>query len=116
MRGEPVEDLEELELIVEIVLEPQHYAIELGAHGEPAVARRELVLDGVEIAAAGAREIFDTNGRQLFRRRRDRHRPFMQHVAPGQHLGARQRAAKHLASGIAVGDDEIGRDDHPRPR
>ncbi len=108
MIGEPVEHLKQLELIVEIVLEPQHHAVELGAHGKPPIARRELELDGPDLAAAGAGQILDAAGGQVFERLGERDGAFMQHVAPRQDLGARQRAAKQFAGRVAVGDDEIG--------
>ena len=121
LAAEPVEDLQELELVVEIVLEPQDDAVERRRMGEPAVARLQIGRNLLPLAPAPVRQILGADRGQLGERASRRHRPLMQHVAPRQHLCARNRAAKQFAGRIAIGDDEVrtaisrGRGRAPRP-
>jgi hypothetical protein len=84
--AEPIEDLQELELIEQIVLKPQHHPVEARHMHKSTIARRQVRFDPRKLAPAPAGKIARANGRQLSEVVRQRHRPVMQHVPPREHL------------------------------
>src|SRR5262249_10026134 len=55
--AEPIEDLKELELVIEIVLEPQHHAAEIVRPCEPAIACLEICGDLLAFSPTPIREV-----------------------------------------------------------
>lgn len=95
--AEPIEDLQELKLVVEVVLEPQHHALEGARSCKAAIARLKICRDLLTVSPAAIGEIVRTDRGQLGKRRGERDRALMQHVAPRQNLGAADCAPQQLA-------------------
>jgi hypothetical protein len=81
--AEPIENLQELELVIEVMLEPQHHAVEGVGASKPAIARLEIGGDLLAVSPPAIGEILGTDCGQLGKRRGERDRVLMQHVAPG---------------------------------
>ena len=106
MVREPGQQLEQLQLIEQVVLEPQHDALEAGGRGKQAVAGGHLGLHGLQIAPALVGDEMRAQMGQRRQRQLGRHRPFMQHVAPGQDLAVEPRPPHDGGGAVAVGDVE----------
>ena len=94
----------ELQLIVEVVLEPQHHLLVLAAARERRVAPGERRAQLGVGAPAEGRQRAGAHLRQLLERRRHRHRAVVQHVTPGELLAADAAGAETGEHRVAVGD------------
>jgi hypothetical protein len=84
-RGKPVEDLRELQLIVQVVLEPEcHFLVRCGG-AQATVAGFQLAGDVHSRSAVRCEETRAQRPQRIERCRR-RDRPFVEHVPPGQDL------------------------------
>ena len=101
--GEPVEQLNELQLIVEIVLEPQYDLVVPCGIAEGRVALGELLLYFAQRAPAGGGDELRAPAGERVERQPGVHRPLVQHVAPGQEF-ALYRTCQNRDCGIAVRD------------
>jgi hypothetical protein len=94
--GQPGEDLEQLELVVEVVLEPQHDALLRGERrGQPLVAGDQVGLRDPEEPRA--------HGPQLGRAQRG-HGALVEHVPPGHEVADDVRLPQPVDRGVAVRD------------
>ena len=107
------EHVEELELVVEVVLEPEHH-LEVVAERleELPVAPLERGEQRLPAAPAAVGEEAGACAQQLLPWQR-RHRPLVEHVLPGQHGTAERGLPQGVAGALAVGDVEERR---PRRR
>ncbi len=108
------ENLDQLELIVEIMLEPQLDRVEIGVPLHDRVALGELGFDlGLrDVEAAGEKRHAPPRARAKLGLG---DRPFVQHVAPGQDDVIPPRRVEQLRGAIAVGDDQSRHGSRPWP-
>src|SRR3954470_4595052 len=104
--GQAGQDLDELELVVEVVLEPQHDGL-ARPEGliQPLVASAQLLLDLLRAGGPEAGQVLRAHGPQLGRRERG-HRPLVEHVAPGDDVAADSRPPHDVDGRVAVGEVE----------
>ena len=107
--GEEGENLDELELVVEVVLEPQFDALEIAVGAQGGIALGELGGDLGRVDAEAVGEIGDPRGRARHRGGR-RDRPLVQHVAPRQDGAVAAGKPEEFGGAVAVGEDQVG---HP---
>ena len=107
LAGEVSQHLDELELVVEVVLEPQLDGVEIAVGAETGVALGEFGRNLGLINPETAGKIGDPLGRHRGEFRVG-DRPLVQHVAPRQkgRLAAGQPQKLHRV--VAVGDDQVG--------
>ncbi len=109
------EHVEELELVVEVVLEPEHHLEAVAERLEQLpVAPLERGEQRLPAAPAAVGEEAGARPQQLLPRQR-RHRPLVEHVLPGQHGAAERGLPQRVAGAFAVGDVEERRPRRRRP-
>ncbi len=108
-----MKNLQELELVVEVVFEPQLQAIEIAVPANEAVALRKARPDLGRIVAESRSEEFGAHGRELFEAPGPRHRSVMQRVAPRQDRRLDPGGPQPPDGAVAVGDEELAQ---PRQR
>src|SRR5215218_9590257 len=86
VRIEPIQHLNQLELIIQIVLEPEHDLVMIAALSERTVTTAELIANALRMGPAASGDIRGSNRGELLEREAIRDRPFVQHVSPGEHL------------------------------
>ena len=102
-----VEDLDELQLVVEVVLEPDHDDLVAGERGAQArVAGAHVGLDRVRVAPAAGGEEPGAHGAKLVGVEVGGHRPLVQGVAPRDHVAADAGGLDARHRGVAVRDVE----------
>jgi len=101
--GQPVEHLDQLQLVVEVVLEPEHDLIVLARAAEGGVPLGKGLSDlGESTPASIGNEARSLLGKR-FERQPGAHRPFVQHVAPGKD-GSLHHLPDDGNGVVAVGD------------
>ena len=109
------ERVDQLELVVEVVLEPEHHLEAVAERLEQLpVAPLERGEQRLPAAPAALGEEAGACAEQLLPWQR-RHRPFVEHVLPGQHRAAEHGLAERVAGALAVRDVEEGRPRRRRP-
>ena len=103
------QQLQQLQLVVEVVLEPQPDRLVGGERRpQPGVALGEgLAHLGGDEAGLGGDEV-GAHRRQRLEAEAGRHRPVVQHVAPRQDVGIRHGLAEQLGGAVAVGHFQHG--------
>ena len=109
------EHVEELELVVEVVLEPEHHLQVVAERLEQLpVAPLERGEQRLPASPAAVGEEAGAGLQQLLARQR-RHRPLVEHVLPGQHGAAECGLPERIAGAFAVRDVEERRPRRRRP-
>jgi hypothetical protein len=94
----------QLKLVVQVVLEPQHHLLSvlqrLNQLPVPVLQRGQ----DRPAAPPAARGEERRAGLEQLAPRPGRHRPFVQHVLPGQHRAAQRGLAQRVPGAVAVGD------------
>src|SRR5215204_3372217 len=107
--GQRVERLQELQLVVEVVLEPQHDDLAVrGGLGQTGVAGGQRGLGLVAVGPAAGGQEGGPLGPQGRRMQAGADRTLVQHVVPRQHLVAGLRGAQPAPERVAVGDVQHG--------
>jgi hypothetical protein len=102
-----VEDLDELQLVVEVVLEPEHDdLVARERRAEPGVAGAHVGLDRVRVTPTAAGEEPRPHRAKLLGVEVRRHRPLVQRVAPGDHVAPDPGRLDARHRGVAVRDVE----------
>lgn len=110
---EDVERLEKLQLVVEVVLDPDHHAVEQGVRLHHRVARQEIgPCLGIGQAEPLAEEPRPDVGERR-KARRGHQRAFVENVPPRHHPAGQAGGGEHVGGGVAIGDDEVGHDACP---
>jgi hypothetical protein len=98
------EHVEELKLVVQVVLEPEHHLEVIAERlDELPVAPLERGEQRLRTAPAAVGEEVGACAQELLPWQR-RHRPRMERVLPGQHGAAERRLPEGVAGTLAVGD------------
>ena len=104
-RAEPIEDLDQLKLVVEVALEPEDDFLRALNGREGAVAGREHRIGGlVRAPAARLDEPGPDVAHLLVRARWAGYRPFVQHVLPGNDRPRQPGIPNELGDDVAVRD------------
>lgn len=94
--GEAVGDLRELQVVVQVGLEPQHDLRVLRVLGDAAVTVAQLRQRRQLVGPAAGREVRGAHAHQLVRAEARRHRTVVQHVAPRHDVAERHaRGSRH---------------------
>ncbi len=101
---EPVEDLEQLELIVEVVLEPEDDLLVVRDRGEGVVALLQVGQRRLVRCPPSVGKEAGPDRTQLLGGEPARDRPFVQHVASGDDRAGGADRRQAVAGGIAVSD------------
>ena len=104
----PVEQLEKLKLIVEVVLEPQHDFFMAQGSFEGAVAFGEVAHGFVKGAPAGVGDEARADRAELIERDVAWHGAVVQDVVPRQNLSGEAGGANYTCCGAAIRDVEQG--------
>ena len=113
--GKEINQLDELELIIEIMLEPQLDPLVLAVIARQRIARGELLRDVGDRQAEFLGEILRPHDRQRLQQQTAGHGTVVQSIAPRQELRLDARCAQVRNGRVAIGDDESFRH-QPRPR
>ena len=102
-----VEDLQQLELVVKVVFEPEHDFLEPFVPGQLRVPIRELSCDQSLFAVSACGQMAHADRRQFPERPGVGNGPVVQDVAPRQELAAQSAVAHAFHCDIAVGDVKL---------
>jgi hypothetical protein len=97
LQAKPIEHLQELKLVIKVVLEPEDDPIEARGAGEPAISGLQDRSRLIQVAAVAGKIIRADIG-QVGERVGNRHRPFVEHVAPREHLNPGHRVPEQCSS------------------
>jgi hypothetical protein len=104
--GEVREDLEELELIVEIVLEPEDDLLEVSPLPHERVSLPEVGQHVLLRGPAPAREVPGADLGELVEARPGRHRAVVQHVPPREQHAFHAAFLHDVGRAITIGDEQ----------
>src|SRR5271166_1173321 len=83
---EKIKELDQLQLVVKIVLEPEKHASKLAVAADHGISRAKCGAQFLLGQPSSLREELCPDGGQFFERERRRNRAFVKNIAPGQDL------------------------------
>jgi hypothetical protein len=103
-RGEPVEDLDELQLVIQVVLEPKDYFLMITETGEGGIPELEICECLIERQQALAGKVLSPDAAELLMGETGGDRAVMENVIPGDCVPRDTCGAEGTGNGFAVGN------------
>lgn len=101
--GQSIEHLDELQLVVKVVLEPQYDLVVPPGPAKSGIAAAEILENSFPLSPAGLGDELRAFARKLLQDEARPDRSFVQHVAPRQYRSG-NHSRQHPGGAIAVGD------------